>query len=119
LCAETVQGDFDNNGVQDLTAFFSAEKLSKVELDRNEDQEIDAWIFFIERAEQWDTEARYDENFDGMIDEIYFIKNDEPIRALLDQNLDGLLDWETTYKSGLPDGGKHIEPPIDPAAFIE
>lgn len=117
LCAETVKGDINNNGVKDLTAFFSSEVLSKVELDRNEDGKIDAWFFFALQTDDWDTRADYDEDFDGRIDEIYFIRNDEPVRSLKDQDLDGLLDWETSYDGGNPSGGKRISPPLDPKNF--
>jgi hypothetical protein len=117
LFAETVKGDINNNGVKDLTAFFNSEALSKVELDRNEDGKIDAWFFFSIKADPWDTRADYDEDFDGRIDEIYFIKNDEPVKSLKDQDLDGLLDWETIYDNGNPSGNRRISPPLDPKSF--
>ena len=118
FATEIVKGDINDNGVQDLTAFFNSDALSKVELDRNEDGKVDAWLFFTTEKKRWDTRADYDENFDGRIDEIYFIKNDEPVRSLIDKNLDGLLDWETTYgANGLPSGKRQVDPPLDPATF--
>lgn len=114
FAADSVKGDINNNGVQDLTGFFNSDKLSKIELDRNEDGKIDAWLFFFPGKKTYDTQANYDENFDGRVDEIYFIRNDETIRFLKDQDLDGLLDWETLYASGNPSGSKRVDPPLDP-----
>jgi len=115
--AESVSGDINNNGVEDLKAFFKAESLSRVELDRNEDGQVDAWFIFVTGQRTWDTRADYDEDYDGRIDEIHFIKNDLPIRTLLDQDLNGFLDWETMYNEGIPMSQKKINPEIDPAQF--
>jgi hypothetical protein len=115
VSAESVQGDINNNGVKDLKAFFKSKVLSHVELDRNEDGKIDAWFFFVSNKNDWDTRADYDEDYDGRVDEIYFIKSDEPIKALADKDLDGMLDLETTYRGGVPATEKRIEPPLDPA----
>jgi len=112
--AETIRADFNNDGVQDLTAFFNADTLSRTELDRNGDGQVDVWMTFISQGKDWDTRADYDEDYDGQVDEVFFIKDDQPIRSFTDEDKDGLLDEEVDYKDGVPTGKKSLAPPLDP-----
>ena len=114
LYAETVQADLNNDGVQDLKAFFNSDTLSRTELDRNGDGQADVWMLFSGTSGAWDTRADYDENYDGGVDQIFFIKGDLPVRSLWDQNQDGLLEEEVIYEAGEAGQKRRLEPPLDP-----
>ena len=117
IFAEAIHGDRNNNGIQDLTAYFNADFLSRIELDRDEDGKSDAWFYFLASAKEWDTRADYDEDHDGRVDEVHFIKNDEPIKTFLDEDYDGFLDMEISYQEGVPGVSKRLSTPVDPASI--
>jgi hypothetical protein len=113
LKAESVEADLNNNGVADLKGFFNSDSLSKTELDRNEDGRTDVWMYFLEGGDPWDTRADYDENYNGIVDEVFFIRGGEPVRSLADRDGDGLLEEEVTYSSGAPSLRRELKPPVD------
>jgi len=112
--AETFQIDLDNDGVTDLKAFYTSNELSHTELDRNQDGQVDVWMYFQESGNRWDTRADYDEDYDGRIDEVFFLNQGNPVRSLADRDLDGLLEEEVTYQEGRPMQQKLLSPPVDP-----
>jgi hypothetical protein len=114
FAAETVQADLNNDGVLDLKGYFNSNTLSRTELDRNQDGQPDVWMVFAGAKALWDTRADYDDDFDGRVDSVYFLKSDAPVRTLLDENGDGLLEEEISYQEGQPMGKKKLEPPVDP-----
>ena len=115
VAAETIQADLNNDGIQDLKAFFNSDTLTRTELDRNGDGQADAWMLFAApQGRDWDTRADYDENYDGQVDQIFFIKGDTPVRSFNDGDQDGMLEEEVDYKEGAPEGKKQLDPPLDP-----
>ncbi len=113
--AETIQADLNNDGIQDLKAFFNSDTLSRTELDRNGDGQTDVWMLFAApQGTDWDTRADYDEDYDGRVDEVFFIKGDLPIRSFVDDDQDGMLEVEIDYRDGDPEPRKALSPPLDP-----
>jgi hypothetical protein len=113
LYAETVQADLNSDGIQDLKATFNSDELASTELDRNSDGAPDVWMFFTPQGNPYDTRADYDENYDGRVDEVFFIQGDYPVRSLADRDQDGLFEEETLYREGQSSGKKILNPPLD------
>ena len=90
--------DINGDGKLDERWIYRDNRISKKEVDRNLDNQIDIIYYFDRKGIL--KEAKFDENFDGVYETEIKYKNGRPRSQGSDLNQDGNIDYRVSYKYG-------------------
>jgi hypothetical protein len=109
--------DFDHNGVIDERAIYVAERLQRIETDRNQDRKIDQITYFdgLGDAERYE----HDRDFDGRFDEQGRYARGQISSATIDDDHDGRPDYRVDYVLGVIFREEWLDPNGDVVKRVE
>lgn len=90
--------DYNGDGVLDEKWIFRDNRLSKTEIDRDYDGQVDIVYNFDRRGIT--KRAKFDDNFDGVFETTYKYRNGLPRSQESDFDQDGSIDYMASYKYG-------------------
>lgn len=90
--------DYNGDGVLDEKWIYRDNRISKTEVDRDFDGEVDI-IYYFDRSGEF-KRAKFDDNFDGVFETTYKFKNGLTHSQESDFDQDGNIDYIASYKYG-------------------
>lgn len=106
--------DYSGNGALDVEWTYKNRRLSKAEMDRNFDGEVDSFDQYSRRG--MIEYSKLDENFDGVFETKVTYRNGNPWHLESDRDNDGRIDYEAHYVHGVLSeaviAGKNANAPV-------
>lgn len=110
--------DHNSDGIADETWTYSINGTSlDYEADRNLDRQPDYFLHYARGGVM--TEARSDEDFDGVVDTKTTFVNNQPALSETDTDGDGYLDLVTVFQHGVADEIRYLNPITGQALRVE